>query len=584
MRSPNIAPLLAAVIALGVLTRFGDAMTPSQTDKRPQAPVFGASTELVLIDLIATDRSGQLVRDLRPDEILVFENGRPQGLEFLRLVSTPGATGTPRTESPGAAVSMPRITARPEMPSALASASAPSLVVVVDVYATPPESLILARQAIVSMAREQVEPGTRLTLVTLDRGLQIRQPFTDEVETFSAAVEALKPSSANAEGNLAALVDDVNRSCDGTTQGGMDNALTLAKVYLQNSKQGTTAALEGLAALNRHLASAPGRKHLIFYSPGYAMRPSAMVAEIIDSACGAGGGGLGMSGAYTALGGHDLDSTRLLRAIVEEANRAQVSFYTVDARGLGGPGSEAVPSAAVAVTTRMVSEGRLQRVQRASHNAPQEILRALAQDTGGVASMNSNDLGRGMKTAAADSRGYYMVAYTPPADRKRGRFYEIELKTSRPGLSLRYRKGYEWLSDEDRAERALAHAILFPELHAEDGLAIEARVEAGSLKIVTLLPTRSLTFHEEGGRLRNDIELQGVLRDSKGKTVGKRFFFARKVQMKLSSAGHEDLLTNENVEIVSDAKPPKKGRYQLTVVASHSGGRLTSATTAIEVP
>ncbi len=547
------------------------AASPASSQKPPQ---FGASAELVLIDLIATGRDGRLVADLRADEIQVFEQGQPQRLEFLRLVAA--AETIPR---PAANLESPSTKAPPAMGN-VQPPDAPTLIVIVDVYTTPADALTLTRKAIIAMAREEVQPGTRMMLVALDRGLQIRQPFTSDLEAFGAAVEALKPAAGNAEATLAGLVEEVGRSCDGVTPGGKENALVQARVYLQNSKQATAIALEGLAAVNRYLAAVPGRKHVVFYSAGYAMQPAAVVSEIVDAACGGGG----TSSAYTSLGGAQVDTTQKLRAVLDEANRAQVSLYTVDARGLGGPGAEAIPSAASAVTTRMVSQGFLQRVQSRAQSAPQEILRTLASDTGGVATLNSNDLGRGVRAATADARGYYLLAYTPPADRKRGRFYEIEVKTTRPGLSLRYRKGYEWLSDEDRAERALAHAILFPELHAADGFAVETRIEAGSLKIVTRLPTRSLTFQEEGGRFRNDIELQGVLRDDKGKTVGKRFFFARNVAMNLSFDRRDEILEDENFEIVSDTEPPKKGRYQLTVVARHSGGRLASASTEVEVP
>lgn len=561
-----------AGVAAGLL-----AFTAS--DARSQKPLqFGASAELVLIDLIATDAEGGLVTDLRADEIQVFEQGKPQRLEFLRLVETREPIPRPAINLESAPTSAPRALGDPQ--TADAPKAPPALIVVVDVYTTPADALALTRKAIVSMAREEVEPGTRLMLVALDRGLQIRQPFTNDMEAFKAAVEALRPAAGNAEATLAGLIEEVGRSCDGVTPGGKENALTQARVYLQNSKHGTAIALEGLAAVNRYLAAVPGRKHVVFYSAGYAMQPAAVVSEIVDAACGGGGS----SSAYTSLGGAQVDTTQKMRAVLDEANRAQVSLYTVDARGLGGPGAEAIPSAASAVTTRMVSQGFLRRVQGRAQSAPQEILRTLASDTGGVASLNSNDLGRGMKSAAADTRGYYLMAYAPPDNRKRGRFYGIKVTTTRSGVSLRYRKGYEWLSDEDRAVRALTQAVLFPDLYSADGLTVEARVERGLLKILTVLPTRSLLFDEQGGRFSNDIELQGLLRDAKGRAVGKRYFFARDVTMRLQPPRYEEMRQRENVEIVSDAAPPKKGRYQLTVVARHSGGRLAAATTAFEVP
>lgn len=573
--------------AFGAVAAVALALAASRATSQ-QTPVFGSSAELVVIDLIASDRDGHPVTDLRAEEIQVLEEGKPQRLEFVRfVVARAGAPGAP-APSPG--VTSPAPLAPSILgPSLEGSGSAggvpPTLVVVVDLYTTPVDALVLARQAIVSMAREQLEPGTRLMLVALDRGLQVRQPFTDDVGVFVAAVEALRPSPGNAEATLASLVEEVNRSCDGTP-GGSGNALSQAKVYLENAKQGTTIAMEGLAALARYLAALPGRKHVVFYSAGYSMQPAATVAEIVDGACAGGGvGGLAGSSTYTSLSGVQVDSTRLLRAVLDEANRAQVSVYTVDARGLGGTGTEAVPSATSAVTTRMVSQGVLQSVQGRALREPQQVLRSIADDTGALASVNSNDLSRGMRAAAADARGYYLLAYAPPPDRKQGRFYKIELKVARPGLSLRYRKGYEWLSDEQRAERSIDQAALFPGLFAEDGLAVEARIVAGELKVVALLPTKALAFREVDGQRLARIELQALLRDGSGRPVGKRYYFARSVDLKLSPERHAELLARDDLEIAASVLAPRRqGGYHLTVVARHSGGRLAAATTTFDVP
>ena len=71
---------------------------------RPQGPpVFGASADLVVIDLIATDGDGRLVADLRPEEIEVYEDGSRQRLEMLRLVTAGAPAEAPETSGePGA--------------------------------------------------------------------------------------------------------------------------------------------------------------------------------------------------------------------------------------------------------------------------------------------------------------------------------------------------------------------------------------------------------------------------------------------------------------------------------------------------
>jgi hypothetical protein len=289
----------------------------------------------------------------------------------------------------------------------------------------------------------------------------------------------------------------------------------------------------------------------------------------------------GASEAHSALRvGAPVDSTAMLRAMLDEANRSQVSVYTVDARGLV---SDAVP-AGQRSTSRMLRLGNVQQIAQRAVRDPQEILYSIADGTGGTPSLNTNDLARGMRAAAEDASGYYLLGYAPPGGRKEGRFYAIELKVTRPGLRLRYRRGYEWLSEEKRSERALAAALRFPELYAAEGLAVEPWLEAGQLHVAVMLPTRALAFRAEGGQYLNEIALQALLYDDEGRIVGERSLFGKTIAMKLPEDRYRDLLTRENVEVANAAKAPKPGRYRLTVVARHSGGRLASASAEVAVP
>lgn len=555
------------------------------TPQKP--PQFGSSAELVLIDLVATDGEGRRITDLRPEEVEIYEGGKRQRLEVLSFVGNPDGGGT----------AIPRIAASPAPPSDPDAAtpdkpvapSAPSrLVVVVDQGAMPSELLVPVRAAIVSMVRENLDPETGLMLVTFNRGLQVRMPFTTDSARFVAAVEALRPTASGAELALSDLMEQVERMCDGTPNADK-NAVGVARAFVDDVRQGLTNATEGIGALSRYLAPIPGRKHIVFYSAGYPMQPQSIAASVIEAMCGSGaaqGSGrsnmqAGPSEAHTALRvGTQVDAEGILRAMVDEANRSQVSVYTVDARGLVGdavPGSQRVPS-------RMIRLGNAQAIQQRAVREPQEILYSIADRTGGTASINTNDMARGMQAAARDGRAYYLLGYTPPGGRKEGRYYPIEVKVTRPGLKLRYRRGYEWVNDEKRAERALTAALRFPELYAQEGLALDSWVEAGKLNVAVMLPTKILEFRNEGGQHLNEIAVQAMLRDANGKVVGDRYLFSKSVAMKLPPDRYAGLRERENVEIANVAEAPKKGRYQLTVVARHSGGRLASASTEVEVP
>ena len=121
-------------------------------------------------------------------------------------------------------------------------------------------------------------------------------------------------------------------------------------------------------------------------------------------------------------------------------------------------------------------------------------------------------------------------------------------------------------------------------MYAQEGLGLDPWIEAGKLNVAVILPTRILEFRNEGGQYQNDISVQAVLRDEKGRMVGNRYLFSKSVAMNLPADRYAGLRERENVEIANVAQAPNPGRYHLTVVARHSGGRLASATADVLVP
>ena len=93
MRTSRLLPLAVALALLG----SSAAPQSSATPQKP--PVFGASADLVVIDLIATDGDGRAVTDLRAEEIEVLDGGKRQRVELARFVTA----GEPRAEGLGGA-------------------------------------------------------------------------------------------------------------------------------------------------------------------------------------------------------------------------------------------------------------------------------------------------------------------------------------------------------------------------------------------------------------------------------------------------------------------------------------------------
>ena len=140
------------------------------------------------------------------------------------------------------------------------------------------------------------------------------------------------------------------------------------------------------------------------------------------------------------------------RDAIAAAARANVSFFSVDPRGLVGMTSEAIELNAAADThLGFDAKGLL-----ADMYLSQDSLRTLADETGGYAAVNSNNVSTALNRIVRLNSTYYVLGYYPKDARRDGRFHKIEVRTRRPGLRVSARKGYvspRLMSPEDRARQ-----------------------------------------------------------------------------------------------------------------------------------
>lgn len=117
--------------------------------------------------------------------------------------------------------------------------------------------------------------------------------------------------------------------------------------------------------------------------------------------------------------------------LLQRANRANVSFYPVDARGLVvfdepiGPRRPPPPS-----------------VDAARLSSRQEALRTLALNTDGFAILNTNATDKALERVVQDTGAYYLLGYYSTNTKLDGRFRRLSVRVKRPGLEVRSRPGY----------------------------------------------------------------------------------------------------------------------------------------------
>jgi VWFA-related protein len=133
-----------------------------------------------------------------------------------------------------------------------------------------------------------------------------------------------------------------------------------------------------------------------------------------------------------------MDNERYFREILDDANRANASFYPVDPRGLPVFDNPIGPDKPPPVN-----------VDRAMLRTRQESLHTLAVATDGIAVMNSNDIERGLKRVVADLTSYYLLGYYSTNTKLDGKFRSIKVRVKRPGVDVRARRGYRAATMEE---------------------------------------------------------------------------------------------------------------------------------------
>ena len=477
---------ICRILGLGawLLPSLAAAQGARPAPETPQAgpPTFPTRSELVLLDMVARDKAGRLVTDLRENEIEVSENGESCRIESVRLIRA--------GEAEAGLASPTRSGAAAASSSAAAAGAAPARAsfVLLAFDRLGPQAAPLARKAASEFVARPFPRDTWIAVVELGESVQLKERFTQDPARMSAAIAAATAggspadpargadqAGATREAMTAALV--ASESAVGVRQSDPTAALkilapksmaevkqrqvegsVLAAIDSLNRLRLGRSALRALTALAGALGGVEGRKTLLFFSEGL---------HVPEAASGA------------------------LDTLVSEANHASVAIYAFDPRGLAedsafdetkrallaaqhfsekamrSTGQEEGPNRGVSVLEVRTPELALDAIRL---NA-QANLRDLAESTGGFLVAETNDLGSAIERVGAELRAYYEIGYLPANAAADRTFRNIEVKVKRRGVVLRARRGYYAVPRGEAPtlpyELALAETLERPELPRE---------------------------------------------------------------------------------------------------------------------
>ena len=435
-----LAAVIAAPMALGLSAQNAPPAPPPPQQQPPppdpatQAPVFRSDINVVRVDVIVTDRQGNPVHDLKPEDFEVTEDGKPQTIQTFKLINiaensdavpeTPRAVRNAIDEQTEAARDDVRIFA-----------------FFLDDYHVRLGNSMRAREIIAQFVERQLFPmdiaGIMYPLWSINdvRLNRNREELATGIRGFTGRKYDYTPRNQFEE-NYVHYVSTIEAER-------IRNDVTLTALK---------ALIVRLGGLTER------RKAIILISEGYTNTlPPQMVDQVATcngSPCGnqprprpdpIGGGGPAQARMESQEFFLQTDLLSDLRRVYEMANRYNTAIYAVDPRGLT-PFETDLSTAGQAAVSLTTDAKMLDNTM--------DTLRVLAENTDGRAIVNQNDLASGMRQIIRDSSAYYLLGYTSSLTQADGRFHKINVRVKRPGLQVRARPGYLALSASE-AERAL---------------------------------------------------------------------------------------------------------------------------------
>ena len=463
------------LVQITVLVVLAGALVAQQTSPPSKEPglVVRVTTRMVLVDAIILDKEGRPVKGLKADDFTVTEDGVRQRIaSFSERISESVTAARPPAALP------PHVTTNRPAATQANSENRTLAVLLLDGLNTPPQDQIYVKQQMLKFLARQYDPNTKLAVIALTNKLTVLQDFTQDPLLLRAALDrylAQTPALARSGGQIetssplasAPTVNLPPQATGGPNSSGPDPGLpaTLAagganatiaediaymmdrfqresENFARDTRISTT--LSALEQIARFMSGQSGRKALLWFSTGFPFSvvgdsPSAMEAE--------------------------RDYGDQIRRTINLLNDAHVATYTLDAGGLvpsslGDASLNRRDPGKVVLgieTNRALSSESFQRFS--THDA----LETIARDTGGRYFGNGNDLDHAIQSALSESSSYYMLGYYPSNKKWSGKFRQVKLQVDRPGVQLRYRRGYFAVSPsnwrKDNGQRTLTAAL-----------------------------------------------------------------------------------------------------------------------------
>ena len=450
-------------LAAALLLACPAVFTAQQTaPRRDQPPRFRGGANLVRVDVFAT-RGGTPVQDLTAGDFELYEDGARQTIESFEHISVQPAGSADERIEPNSVGESRQLIEDPHRRV---------FVIFLDTGNVTAAGSHNIRDPLIDLLTRVIGPDDVFGVMTADMNpMQI----TFARRTNVIAEELTRHWNWGRSSSL--QLDETERLYDQCFPRRRDDQGTMSPTAAAMvARRRERVAMDSLEELVRYMGIArEGRTAVITVTPGWALyKPDQSLTTLQKDPSGRQEpipglppvGGLGPTGGLTTATKNNsyagvkyqcdrdrmelamMDDDQRFRNIMGEANRADVSFYPIDPRGMPAFDSELGPEPPLSIAADL-----------AMLRQRGESLRTLAINTDGMALLGSNDLKSAARRVADDLTSYYLIGYYSTNTKLDGKYRQIKVVSKKPGIDLRSRRGYRAATQEEvDAARAAADA------------------------------------------------------------------------------------------------------------------------------
>jgi VWFA-related protein len=569
--------------------------TAARVSSQPAPPrdagqPFRATATAVVVDVVVRDRKGAPVLDLTASDFQLFEDDVPQTLGAVSLIAPPPARST-RTRDPIAD------TLTQAAGDGRRESDGPTVIALV-FHRLSAEGRALAYRAAKAYLDTPYRANDYAGVFLIDQTLETIQTYSNDRARVGAAIEeAASRATTRFDRQLTTLGGGARGDRDAsvsptasaespgrvTGDGGyapraaapanappsIDGLLERMKERMEEQYQlfgrvqdGNTTT-SALLALVNSMNLLPGRKTVVFLADRLSI---------------------------------PTEVQQRFASIIDSANRANVSIYTMDAAGLRVHSEQAATGRAIAemgfigtgdtsaddadsVSGGGAATRRLEKNEFLLRQDPHASLGTLASQTGGFLIDNTNDLAGAFGRIDADRRFHYLLTYSPTNTRQDGTFRRIAVTVKRKNVEVRARSGYNavagtgtipTLQFETAALAALAATPRRTDIPIRaQALLTPTQARPGQLVIVVTVPGAGLTYYLDQSKTSysSDFTILTQILDAQGHVVrkGSQPYRLTGPADRLEAARQGDVLFYRQPELPA-------GRYTLEYVVSDALG------------